>query len=62
MARITRRRTNVSLLFLVYIAIGIIVAVQRGYITLNLLKAVLSAVLAVLLWFLVLLGADLRID
>ncbi len=61
MARITRRRTNVSLLFLVYVIIGIVVAVSRGYITVGLLKNILSALLAVFLWFLVLLGVDLRV-
>ena len=61
MARFTRRRTNVSVFFLVYIIIGIVVAAQKGYITISLLKALLSALLAVFLWFLVLLGVNLHI-
>jgi hypothetical protein len=34
---------------------------DHGYITRALLKSVVNAILAVLLWFLVLLGVDLRI-
>jgi hypothetical protein len=55
------RTRNISLVTLIYVIIGLVVAWQRGYLTVSLLKAVLSAVLAVLLWFLVLLGVDLRI-
>lgn len=50
-----------SLVFLIYVLIGIFVAFDRGYITTGLMKAVLSALLAVFLWFLVLLGVDLHI-
>ena len=56
-----RTRNNVSLLVVVYLIIGVVVAYQRHYITVPLLKAVLSAVLAVFLWFLVLLGVDLHV-
>jgi hypothetical protein len=56
-----QRTRSVSLITLVYLVIGLIVAWQRGYLTPSVLKAVLSAVLAVALWFLVLLGVDLRI-
>jgi uncharacterized membrane protein len=62
MAVVRARRTrNVSLFTLVYVVIGLVVAWQRGYITVSLLKTVISAVLAVALWFLVLLGVDLHI-
>lgn len=57
--RLTYR--HYSLLFLIYIAIGVIVAFDRSYITVNLLKAIFSALLAIFLWFLVLLGVDLHI-
>lgn len=57
----TRRTRNVSLVTLIYVLIGLVVAWQRGYITESLLKGLLSAVLAVALWFLVLLGVDLRV-
>jgi hypothetical protein len=50
-----------SIVFLIYVLIGIFVAFDRGYITVSLLKALLSALLAVFLWFLVLLGVDLHI-
>jgi predicted PurR-regulated permease PerM len=62
MAVVVRRRTrNVSLLLVVWVLVGIVVAVQRGYITATLLRLVVSAVLAILLWPLVLLGIDLHI-
>ena len=50
-----------SIIFLIYIAIGVIVAFDRKYITVELLKDIFSALLAIFLWFLVLLGVDLRI-
>lgn len=56
-----RTRNSISLVFLIYIIIGLVVAYQRSYLPLGLLKAVLSAILAVMLWFLVLLGVDLHI-
>jgi membrane-bound ClpP family serine protease len=54
-------RRRFGILGLIYIVIGIIVAIDRGYITVALLKAVLSAILAILLWWLVLLGVSLHI-
>ena len=51
-----------SLVFLIYVLIGIFVAFDRHYITVSLLKALLSAILAVLLWWLVLLGVDLHVS
>jgi len=61
MAVVRTRRSSISLVTLVYVIIGLVVAWQRGYITLPLLKQVLSALLAVFLWFLVLLGVDLHV-
>ena len=62
MAVVARRRTrNVSLLFVVWVIVGIVVAVQRGYITVTLLKLIVNALLAIFLWPLVLLGIDMRI-
>ena len=55
------RRRPISLIGLIYIIIGLIVAWNRGYITVALLERVLSAILAVLLWWLVLLGVNLHI-
>jgi len=50
-----------SLVFLIYVLIGIFVAFDRHYITAALLKAVLSALLCIFLWWLVLLGVDLHV-
>jgi hypothetical protein len=58
----TMRRTSLRrLLYLVYIIIGIIVAWEHHYITVAFLKTLLSAILAILLWWLVLLGVSLHI-
>ena len=56
-----RRTTLRRLIILVYVLIGIIIAWDRGYIGLALLKAITSALLAILLWWLVLLGVNLHI-
>jgi hypothetical protein len=56
-----RRTTLRRLLYLVYIIIGIIVAWEHHYITVAFLKTLLSAILAILLWWLVLLGVSLHI-
>jgi hypothetical protein len=50
-----------GLLGLIYIIVGLVVAWQRNYITVHVLKLVLSAVLAVFLWWLPLLGVSLHI-
>jgi hypothetical protein len=57
-----RRGRNLSLVLAIYILIGIVVAYDRNYITSRLLKQVLSALLAIFLWFLVLLGVDLHVS
>ncbi len=51
----------IGLVGLIYIIVGLVIAWDRHYITVGLLKAVLSAVLAVFLWFLVLLGVNMHI-
>ena len=52
-----------KLLGLIYVAIGIFLAAQKDYLeNLDTIKRVLSAILAILLWPLLLLGIDLRID
>ena len=56
MAVVRTRRRNISLVALVWLIIGVVVAIQRSYITVSLLKAIVSAILAVILWPLVLLG------
>jgi len=50
-----------NLFIVVYIIIGLVVAWDRGYATLAWLKTLASAVLAVLLWWLVLLGINVHV-
>jgi hypothetical protein len=56
-----RRTTLRRLLYLVYIIIGLVVAWERGYLSVAFLKTLLSALLAIVLWWLVLLGVSLHI-
>ena len=51
-----------TLIGLIYIIIGIIVAWDRGYIFFAWLKTTASILLAVFLWWLVLLGVSLHIS
>jgi hypothetical protein len=49
-----------SLLTIIYVVIGVVIAANRDYfVDIDGLRGILSAVLAVLLWPLVLLGVDL---
>jgi predicted PurR-regulated permease PerM len=50
-----------SWLFVIYVIVGIVIAWQHNYITTYLLKLVLSALLAIFLWPLVLLGVGLHL-
>jgi hypothetical protein len=51
-----------KLLGLIYIAIGIFLAASKDYLeNLDTLKQILSALLAILLWPLLLLGVDLHV-
>ncbi|HTZ93290.1 MAG TPA: hypothetical protein VMB74_12905 [Streptosporangiaceae bacterium] len=59
MAIFSRRRY--SWLFIIWVIIGLVVAWERSYITIYLVKLVLSALLAIFLWPLVLLGISLHI-
>ena len=54
-------RRPVSIVFVIYVIIGIVVAWTRGYITIGLIKGALSALLAIFLWFLPLLGVSLHL-
>lgn len=56
------RRRGVSLFTLLYLAVGVVVALTNGYDTFTSVSEVLSAIIAVLLWPAVLFGADLRIN
>jgi hypothetical protein len=55
-------RRRFSLLGLIYILVGIYIAFAYDYIGIQLIKRVLSTLLAIFLWPLVLLGVDLSID
>ena len=55
-------RRRFSLLGLIYVLVGIYIAFAYDYIGIRLVKLVLSALLAIFLWPLVLLGVDLKID
>ncbi|HEX3201843.1 MAG TPA: hypothetical protein VN907_02425 [Actinomycetes bacterium] len=54
-------RRRFSLLGLIYVLVGLYVAWADGYINVRLIKLVVSALLAIFLWPLVLLGVDLHI-
>ena len=54
-------RRRFSLLGLIYVLVGLYVAWANDYIGIRLVKLVVSALLAIFLWPLVLLGVDLRI-
>ncbi|MEW2356994.1 MULTISPECIES: hypothetical protein [Thermomonosporaceae] len=58
----SRYRPGISIVGLIYIIIGVFVAWDRGYIDAELLRQVASALLAIFLWFLILLGVDLHIN
>ena len=55
------RSHHISLVGLIYLIIGVFVAWDRGYIDVPLLRQVGSALLAIFLWVLILLGVDLHI-
>jgi hypothetical protein len=55
------RRAGASLLTLLWVAVGVVVALDNGYNTIKNLSDVLSLALAVLLWPAVLLGFDLHV-
>lgn len=50
-----------ALIVAVYIIVGLVVAWDRHYLTVGFLKSLLSAVLAILLWWLPLLGVSLHL-
>ncbi len=56
-----RLRGSFSLLVLIYLIVGIVVAWKHDYINLAVIKILASALLAVVLWFLILLGVNLHI-
>jgi hypothetical protein len=62
MTVLARPRTNLSLLWVIYlVAGGIVSATHHYWQNLHTLKAIVSAILALLLWPLILVGIDLHI-
>ncbi|MBA3369435.1 MAG: hypothetical protein H0T99_12335 [Geodermatophilaceae bacterium] len=57
-----KRRRGVSLFFLIYLAVGVVVALTNGYNTFTNVSEILSFIIAVLLWPAVVFGADLRVN
>jgi len=49
------------LFFVIYFIIGVVIAWTRAYIGLALLKVAASALMAIFLWWLVLLGVNLHV-
>jgi hypothetical protein len=54
-------RAVFRLLVLIYLIVGVFVAWKHDYLTLAVIKVLASALLAIVLWFLVLLGVNLHI-
>ena len=52
---------RVSLLALIYVIIGVYIAWTRHYLGVGVLKTILQALLAIFLWFLIVLGVDLHV-
>lgn len=50
-----------GIIVLIYLIVGVVVAWTRGYLHISILKSILSAILAILLWWLPLLGVSLHI-
>ncbi|GAB3653452.1 hypothetical protein GCM10027589_11610 [Actinocorallia lasiicapitis] len=61
MARYGYQRSGFHLVWVIYVIVGIFVAWDKGYLNEDLLRRTASALLAIFLWFLVLLGVDLHI-
>jgi hypothetical protein len=52
-----------KLLGVIYVAVGVVIAAQKDYLeNLETVKGIVSALLAILLWPLLLLGIDLHVD
>jgi hypothetical protein len=49
------------LIFAIYVIIGLVIAWDRGYMTLSWLKSLASVLLSIFLWWLVLLGVNLHV-
>lgn len=56
------RSRGVSLFVVLYLAIGVVVALTKGYNTFTNASEILSALIAIVLWPAVIFGADLRVN
>ena len=54
-------RAGVSWVTVVYLVIGVFVAASKGYMVFTSLSSILSALLAIILWPLLLFGVDLHL-
>ncbi len=61
MAYVNDRRSGMSVGTVIYLIIGVVVAANQGYLVFTSLSSMLSALLAVLLWPLLLFGISLHI-
>ena len=50
-----------SVIVAIYVIVGLVIAWDRGYLTLSWLNSLASALLSVFLWWLVLLGVNLHV-
>ncbi|MFF5259023.1 hypothetical protein ACFY4C_08755 [Actinomadura viridis] len=57
-----RHRSGFGIVGLIYVVIGVFIAWDHGYIDAELARRIASALLAIFLWFLILLGVDLHIS
>jgi hypothetical protein len=55
-------RHRFSWLFIIWVVVGLVIAWTHAYITVAILKVVLTAVLGVFLWPLLLLGVSLHVS
>ncbi|MGB6456049.1 MAG: hypothetical protein WBH47_16385 [Streptosporangiaceae bacterium] len=55
-------RHRYSWLFIIWVVVGLVIAWTHAYITVAILKVVLTAVLGVFLWPLLLLGVSLHVS
>jgi hypothetical protein len=58
---VAERNTGVSVGTVVYLLIGVIVAANRGYMAFGTISDIISAILAVVLWPLLLFGVNLHL-
>ena len=54
-------KANVSVLGLIYVIVGVVIAVAKHYLTIAVLKVIASVLLAIFLWWLVLIGVNLHV-